>query len=84
MADVSGETLVRFSVELPAGVTIKTRSTLPTLEGIGQIAQGIFGGTKTRSEYRSTTPTVLELEFPETLRSSVEAALVRLRTVGRL
>lgn len=80
----TGETLVRLSVELPAGVNIKTRSTMPRLEALGQIAQDFFATRKTSTEYRSTTPTVLELEFPETLRSAVETALEKLRTVGRL
>lgn len=79
----AGEVMVRLSVELPAGVVIKTRSTMPRLEEFGGLLHSVFK-TKNSTEYRATTPVVLELEFPERLRSTVDAALERLRTVGRL
>ncbi len=78
-----GEKLVRLSVELPAGVTIKTRSKMPTLEVFGGVMSSLFAG-KTAHEYRSTTPTILELEFPEAIRPSILEALKKFVTVGRL
>jgi len=79
----SGEVLVRLSVELPAGVVIKTRSTMPRLEAFGGLLHSFFK-TENSSEYRGSAPVVLELEFPERLRSTVDGALQLLRTVGRI
>jgi len=79
----AGESLVRLSVELPAGVVIKTRSVMPTLERLGSLAHS-FLKTDHSSEYRAATPVLLELEFSERLRATVDDALVRLRIVGRV
>jgi hypothetical protein len=79
----AGESLIRLSVELPAGVVIKTRSTMPRLEAFGSLLHS-FVRTENSSEYTGTTPVVLELEFPERLRATVDDALQRLRAVGRV
>ena len=78
-----GEKIVRLSVELPAGVTVKTRSTMPRLESFSTLIDAFLPRTSS-SEHRSNTPTLLELEFPEAMSTSVLDALKRIVTVGRV
>lgn len=93
MSEVSKDTFVRLSVELPIGVEVKTRTTTPrtarpfktSLDSLFHDALGAVTSSVTeRHSLRSNTPIVLDLEFPETLRAEVLAALDKLRTVGRV
>lgn len=92
MSEVSKDTFVRLSVELPTGVEVKTRTTSKLPEVIKNAFGGLFsqGFDRIREEVterqsmRSNGPIVLELEFPEALRAEVLAALEKLRTVGRV
>lgn len=92
MSPASKENFVRLSVELPTGVEVKTRTTNKLPEVIKNAFGGLFSESfdrireevTDRHSMRSNAPIVLELEFPETLRTEVLAALEKLRTVGRV
>jgi hypothetical protein len=90
VADVSKDTFVRLSVELPTGVKVKSRTTVPKeIKGSTfPFGLNLLDGVTTRvsesHSMESNGPIVLELEFPETLRAAVLEALDKLRTVGRV